>query len=352
MVQRAPEKGGEDVAPLQRRAVESTVDMLTEAAAAMAGPAVALDAARFNRSLNSWFSMVIQNGRISEEELGDTALHDRLRAAYIAAVRALVRTMAAAGAKSEAELYRINSGRIPLWAWPEPHVLVSGISTPLPQSVAGAVASSGTGGPVTFDLNGFAVTVLPDRVDPGLKSKARTTIKVQGGTPSARTMAYSTHTKITSIGPTPKPTVEIETLYKPGVSPTSRSAYGRGRTAKDMAGAAQLPESQTLAFHEGTHGSAFLEYLGSHAPPEFRCRGVNRLSKFNAAKADYGVALTAYQNAAIGYSEKVSDCVGAVTIDAHNAAEARKLDEADAAAARARGDPAPPARMVKMLCGP
>ncbi len=315
LVQRAPD----DAAAAQRASVDAAIKTFADGATAAQDASIALDKATFDTNLDAWLRTVLAREQTIDTALGgDATLKSNLRAAYIAAIRALVTRMAAAGTNTEADLYRVNSGRIPMWAWPVPHHLEPGISTPVPENVT-ADATTGEAG---FTVNGVAIRILPDVTDPALKTGAETTIVVKGKTPYAKTLTVGGETKVSSLKKTPPPVATIRTTYGPGAAAGDGSAYGRGRTAEDLAGAARLPRSATLGFHEGEHARAFLEFIAAHPPPKFTGKAGMTMVQLDAAKAAYGAALIAYQNDILAYSAKVVDCVGTVTIDVDRASKA------------------------------
>jgi len=302
----------------RRAFVEATIDLLEGSASFFADERVPVDRARFDRVIDSWYTMVVDRERMIDTDLGgDSALRDRLRAAYRGAIQVLVSRAAKSLGRTEADLYRENSGRIPLWGWPEPHRLEPGFSTPIAE---GRAVDPLTGN-VSFGSSGFAVTIEPDITDPAIAAGAETKVAVNWITPVYSWEERGGARVVTSFTPPPPVTVNIRTHYAPGVSASDRSAYGRGTTSEDVAGGRVTPRSTSLGFHEGAHGLAFLEYIAAHPAPAFTGAVGMTETEFKAAVTTWTDALRQYNRELVAFSLAQVDCVG-TTIDAHHAAEA------------------------------
>jgi hypothetical protein len=143
-----------------RAFVQSTIDQFTGAAAFFS--LATLDAARFERVINSWYLIVGDRERMINNQLGaDPGLIAALRTAYTSALRVLMTRTASDLSRSEADLYRENRGRIPMWAWQTPHRMKAGIYTPIAE---GRIRNARTG-QVSFATNGFNVTIFPNVLD-------------------------------------------------------------------------------------------------------------------------------------------------------------------------------------------
>jgi hypothetical protein len=255
---------------------------------------------------------------VIDADLGGVAdLKRRLRAAYVAAIRAVMTRAAAALHQSEDDLYRENSGRIPMWAWQTPHHVEPGITTPIAEG-----RTIDRRGNVTFATNGFDVTIVPDRVVPVLPTPAAPDHAIDYG--EVRFWNQRTGQKlITRFNPPPRPTVRIQTTFRRGVTAASPSGAGRETTAEDVAGGAVTPRSTTLGFHEGTHGLDMVEFLEHNAPPRFGGTVDMTRVAFTDEITKWKQAWTAYANAMTAFSLKRGDCVG-TTIDQFNIAGARR----------------------------
>jgi hypothetical protein len=193
---------------------------------------------------------------------GNRTLTSDLRAAYTKAIRALMKQAALLFQRPEADLYRENSGRIPVWAWLQPHFIESGvtsISTPIPEGL-----SSNPMGEVKFKVHGVDVTIKPDSPNPRITG-AETRIGFIPGDPIVLSWAGN---KVLDFTP-PTPAAVIQTFFGPGATATSTSATGRGTTKEDVAGGRVTPHSTSLGFHEGHHGLDFVEFLESNQLPAF-----------------------------------------------------------------------------------
>ena len=283
-------------------------------------PQVAVTAALVERLLNTWYQMVVDRERMIDETFGgDRALRDELRAAYTDAVRALISRAVAALGRGEADLYRENRGRIPMWAWPTPHHLESGISTPIAQGRAADILT----GEVSFAANGFDVTIAQDTVDPGLGDSAETHVDItRPPIPPFHWEQRGGRRIVTAFTPPGRPTVRIWTAYGSGVTAASTSGYGRGTTPEDIAGGRVTPRSTSLGFHEGSHGLDYVEFLETNPAPQFTGAVGMTVAEFQAAMAQYQADFQAYQQRIEAFSARRTDCVG-TTIDQFNQGRGR-----------------------------
>lgn len=299
----------------QREFVRDTIQFLEQSAAAF--QLAEVDHATFDRVISSWYSMVARQEEIITSDLhGDATLKADLRAAYISALRVLVQRHAATSKLSETDLYRINSGRIPLWAQPHPNHLEPGVSTPIPDEEP--ITRSGAN--FQFSLNGFNVVIRPDtrvraQEKPGITHlEFSWPLEYQWG--GARG-----HMKVVSFT-VPAPTVTIFTTYLRGVNTAEASGYGRGTTAEDKAGAQVIPASQSLAFHESRHGQAMLDFIRSNPPPPFTGQVGDTVAAFKKAIAQRSRDAKAYEKRLNKVDISQVHCVG-ITVDEFEAAAAR-----------------------------
>jgi Domain of unknown function (DUF4157) len=303
----------------QRQFVQDTINFLQDAGRFFQMAKV--DDAIFDRVIDSWYSMVVRQEKIVDTDLhGDAALKAQLHTAYISALRVLVTRHAAASGKTETDLYRINSGRIPLWAQPHPSHLEPRVTTPIPDDVPVTRAR----GRFRFSLGGFDVLISPDTRaahlrTPGAKGETHPHIHF-GGISFKATGPKGSVTWFAGPG---RPILTLDTTYLRGVDTASASGYGRGTTAEDKAGANVTPQSQSLAFHEGRHGQEALDFIRSNPPPAFTGKAGDTVAVFENA-------MSAYRRAVIDYSHRMDaadsshvHCVG-VTIDQYHAAGARR----------------------------
>ena len=309
-IQRQPVPSAGDV----REFVLSTIDYLKSAAEFFA--LATLDAARFEKVINNWYAMVVDREHIINDQLGaNPGLISALRTAYMAALRALMTRASTDLKRSQADLYRENRGRVPMWAWQTPHRMETGISTPIAE---GRVKNARTG-EVTFATNGFNVTIFPDAIDRSLGSSGKTRINISWGSIGYRFGRDGRITRVTGPG---APIVHIRTRYGPRADPGGPSAYGRGTTPEDIAGGKVTPASTTLRFHGGSHGLDFVEFLERNPPPAFDGKIGMTVAELRAALAAWRKATTQYSSAINAFSTSHTDCVG-TTIDEFKAAQAR-----------------------------
>jgi hypothetical protein len=297
----------------RREFVRDTINFFNNTAQYYSNPRVTVTREIFDRVLTGSYAAVVNQEKIIDTDLaGDADLKRELRAAYIGALRVMMRRAAAVLRKSEADLYRENSGRIPLWAYQIPHHLEPGISTPIREGL-----TVNRAGNVTFTVNGFNVTIAPDITDATLVPAAKTRHNIGWKQPVYRV----TGGVVADFTPPPAPTMFIQTRFRPGITAASQSAYGRGTTPEDIAGKAITPRTGTLGFHEGMHGLDVIEFLEQHAPPQFT--GARRMAKtdFEAKIRTWEQAWKAYARSLTAFAVKRGDCVG-TTIDQFNQAQA------------------------------
>ena len=175
------------------------------------------------------------------------------------------------------------------------------ISTPLGKGVKFA-----NDGSAQLKAGSVQVVVLPDQVSDTLsneESSAETTFSLEGG--DAPGCEFSGKGKVTKIDPIPPIKVAIQTTYRTGASPGDQSAYGKGTTKADVKAG-----NTSLQYHEGSHGTDYINYLKTHPLPTFK--GVKGMTEaqFSKAQADYLKAIETYRAAMDAYSEAHTDCVG------------------------------------------
>jgi Domain of unknown function (DUF4157) len=178
---------------------------------------------------------------------------------------------------------------------------VPGIATPVP----GGVQPSPKGEYETT-VNGMKVTIRPDIQSRAKGKGAKTEFKQSGGEISA---IKTKGGKVTSYkGPEPV-VVIIQTTYQRNARPTDPSTYGRGTTAADIAAG-----DTTLEFHEGSHGTDYLDYLSTNALPVFGGAAGMATTEFRQHLNDYATAMRTYFTDMAAFSVSNTDCTG-ITID-------------------------------------
>jgi hypothetical protein len=302
----------------RRMYVQATIDFLKQSAQFYRDPIVSMSAGLFERLIDNWYLMVVEREKTIDDDLsGDVLLKRALHSAYIEAIRVLVSKAAPVLKKSEPDVYRENSGRIPMWAWPTPHHTETGISTPIPEGRAADPLS----GNVDFATNGMSVSILPDASRPALGKSAETKINIAFGGIHYITKQMGGKTVIDSFTGPGALSVQIQSFFGSGATAASPSGYGRGTTPEDIAGGRITPRSTSLGFHEGSHGLDFVEFLQNNPPPAFTGSVGMTESDFKAAITAWHNAISRYRKSAEDFSLRRTDCVG-TTLDRFNQANA------------------------------
>jgi hypothetical protein len=293
--------------------VQAAIDAFNASAKTYADAKTQLDSAKFEKEINDWYASVTDTDKMIDDKLkGDVLMKRALQSAYTAAIRALISKAATALSKTEGDLYRENTGRIPMWAWQTPHHTELNITSPIPE---GASADQFSGNVTYSTKNGFDVTILPDDRDPSLGSEGNTTIIV-----TSKVDFTTTGGKVDGFTVS-KPTATIQTFYGPSAKSSGTSAYGRGTTAEDIAGGKVTPRSTSVGFHEGMHGVDFMQFVEANNPPKFGGTKDMAEATFKKKITEYQAALKAYGEKATAFSSRRTHCVG-TTIDQYKQANA------------------------------
>jgi hypothetical protein len=272
-------------------------------------PGVRTDQKVLNRVLNDWYRAIAQQGGIPAPGAG-LAISPDLRNRYSGAVADLLAQAEAATGVTVADLYRVNRGRIPPWAWRRPYRRVRGIATPVPERLRPAAGTAA----IRFSVRGVGVTILPDDFDRAMHGRAETRTHWSWQGPSCEYTVKHAGDKtgvVTTVGPVASPAVTIQTFYCGDVPPDGLAGYGRGSTKEDVAGAAVNPWSATVAFHEGQHGMDCFEFLAAKCMPRFEGRAGMTLALFRAAAEQYDKDWASYQTRASEFTQARTDDVGA-----------------------------------------
>jgi hypothetical protein len=270
---------------------------------------VRVDRTVLDQVLNDWYREIARQGGIPAPGSA-LAVSPELRTRYSVGVADLLAWAAAATGVPVAELYRVNRGRIPPWAWHRPYQRVRGIATPIPERLCPAPGS----GAVRFSVRGVAVTILSDDFDPAMRGRAETRSEWNWQAPGCQYTvgrAGDGAGVVTAVSPVSPPAVTIQTFYCRDVRPDGLAGYGRGSTKEDVAGAAVHPWSATVAFHEGQHGMDCFEFLKQEQVPRFEGRAGMTVALFRAACEQFDKAWTLYQTRASEFSRTRTDDVGA-----------------------------------------
>jgi hypothetical protein len=272
-------------------------------------PGVGVGRTVLDQVLNDWYRAIARQGGIPTPGAA-LMISPELRTRYSVGIADLLARATAATGVTVAELYRMNRGRIPPWAWHRPYHRVRGIATPIPERLRPVPGS----GAIRFSVRGVAVTILPDDFDPAMRGRAETRSEWKGqalGFQYAVGRAGDGAGVVTAVSPVPAPTVTIQTFYCRDVPPDGLAGYGRGSTKEDVAGAAVHPWSATVAFHEGQHGMDCFEFLKEKPVPRFEGRVGMTAALFRAAYEQFSTAWAGYQTQAGEFSRTRTDDVGA-----------------------------------------
>ena len=271
-------------------------------------PSTRVDRAVVDRALNDWYRAIARQGGIPVPGTA-LAISPEQRTKYSAGVADLLTRAAATTGAPVVELYRLNRGRIPPWAWHRPYHRVSGIATPVPERLRPAAGR----GVIRFSVRGVAVTILPDDFDPAMRGRAETRNEWSWQAPGCQyTVGRGGEGAgvVTAVSPLTSPSVTIQTFYCRDVRPDGLAEYGRGSMEEDVAGAAVHPWSATVAFHEGQHGMDYFDFLKEEEVPRFEGRVGMTVTLFRAACEQFSKAWEGYQNRASEFSRNRTDNVG------------------------------------------
>jgi hypothetical protein len=274
-------------------------------------PRVRVDRTVLDQVLNYWYQAIARQGGIPAPG-SLPMISPELRTRYCGGVADLLARVATTTGMPVAELYRVNRGRIPPWAWHRPYARVRGIATPIPEMLRPAPGTPA----IRFSLRGVAVTILPDGFDPAMLGRAETRSNWSWQAPGCQyTVGRGGEGAgvVTAISPVTPPAVTIQTFYCRDAPPDGLAGYGRGSTKEDVAGAAVHPWSATVAFHEGQHGMDCFDFLKEEQVPHFEGRAGMTVAQFRAACEQFSKAWTSYQTRASEFSRIRTDDVGAAT---------------------------------------
>lgn len=188
------------------------------------------------------------------------------------------------------------------------HHQLPGITTPLPIEVG--LNPNQT---ASLEVNRTSVVFEPDgqSTDQRLSNRAETTFDL-----SSYAINYvSQGGRIQSFtGPGPVE-IRIRTTYGPGASPSGTSGYGRGTTPEDVAAG-----ETSIGFHEGHHGTDFIEFMEAHSFPRFVGANGMTVRQFTEAMASFRTARERWRQDMKRFSELRTDCPpGGKSIDTSNA---------------------------------
>jgi hypothetical protein len=172
------------------------------------------------------------------------------------------------------------------------------ISTPLPEGVEPNKKSK----IAKFPIGDFTVVVKPDRKATKADKVPANNAKTNGNISVSFSLKYNKQKKIESVTISKKLT--IQTIYGKKATSSSDSAYGRGhiKTDKDAG-------HGTLGFHEGSHGTDFMNYVASHPFPEIVIDTPVTMKEFNELKKQWKEEFKAYVDDMHSVSKAATDDV-------------------------------------------
>lgn len=194
---------------------------------------------------------------------------------------------------------------------PEKALRLGKTSTPLTAKDVDVDSSSGG---VRLVRGGVDIVVLPDLITDSISKGAITTCKL---TPYGINWETTNDSVKSFTGPG-KPKATIQTAFNKSSAATATSAYGRGTTADDVKAG-----RTSVGFHEGCHGSDYLEFLGTNPYPTFPGKVDMAVSDFKVDVAKYKSAVKDYFSKLDDFTAQRTDCVG-TTIDKFNTTEGSK----------------------------
>ena len=180
------------------------------------------------------------------------------------------------------------------------------ISTPMQDS--GEIRTDALGAVEKLEINvgsNVTINVLPDGIDNTIKTPGQTSVK--DNLPKAWFYSVDANGTILEFYKDKKHTTKltmpstiqftVQTFYRAGVDKSDPSAYGRGTTDADKAAG-----NTSLQFHEGSHGTDYVDALKGFSFPASLAPGVVTESEFNG--------MMAFLKGLEGMSEQNTDEVG------------------------------------------
>jgi len=157
------------------------------------------------------------------------------------------------------------------------------ISTPLPEGVEPDKKSK----IAKFPIGDFTVVVKPDRKATKGDKVPANNAKTNGDINVSFSLKYDKSNKIESVTISKKLT--IQTLYGKKARSSDESAYGRGHIKSDKDAG-----HGSLGFHEGSHGTDFIDYVKSHPFPEIVIETPVTMKEFKELKKKWKEEFKAY----------------------------------------------------------
>jgi hypothetical protein len=165
-------------------------------------------------------------------------------------------------------------------------------------------------GSLTVHINGIDLIVEPDNqlTDPAQAGHGGT---ICGVLPDVYPTPFLDAAGNVSGSTIPTMVGHLRTAYAPGVDPTSgKSGYGRGTTQADVAAG-----NTTLRFHESRHGQDCLDFIGRNPIVQFNPPVGASQAAFAQSVSAWEAAVKDYNDRALLYSIRNTDCVGTLPTD-------------------------------------
>ncbi|MBD2066459.1 DUF4157 domain-containing protein [Leptolyngbya sp. FACHB-671] len=175
------------------------------------------------------------------------------------------------------------------------------ISTPIPWD-SEEHPQAQKDGSVNLQVAQVRVTIKPDKKSKNKKMKgAHTTFNLTWKAPTPKNQQG----KVVSISSAPLVNMTIQTTYGPQADPYEQSAYGKGTTEQDIADG-----NTTLKYHEGSHGTDYMEYLRQNPLPSFTGQEDMTIKEYMDAVKQFNQNMRDYNTQIQEYSKQQTDCVG------------------------------------------
>jgi hypothetical protein len=171
---------------------------------------------------------------------------------------------------------------------------LANITTPVP-----AEAPVGKEGQADFVINGVQVTVLPDKIIPGLGNQAFTRGRFGGQVPPPFDITPDIANQPVAAPAPVTITLTIWTEFGSEEAKSGTSQYGVGTRPQDK---------PTLQFHERSHGEAWLRFLHENPPPVFKGAEGMLPAQYNAAVDQFTKDFDDYDKKAHLFALKAGDC--------------------------------------------
>lgn len=188
----------------------------------------------------------------------------------------------------------------------------------LPSTPVAAGATPTAAGGFEYQFDNVTIRVRPDvfnsseaKPDGGITRLTPVSGNTYPGTPAWKSMD-GVVTEITDPPQKVFPVWEVQTHYGAGADPAGASGYGYGTTAEH-----QTANTTSLRFHEGGHGTVFIEYIRDHIGatpyPEYTAAKGDSEDDLKQKHKDFKAAVKAFRDmldAANKASEQEVDCAG------------------------------------------